>query len=79
MDWLKSMYTSNIDTCSSWRKHHSAKVSLDNLIPGLHFFIPPINKKIEESVEVQYHCMVTIKGTIKFINNKQVLVDVSDQ
>ena len=79
MDWLKSIYASNIDTCSLWSKHNSAKVSLDNLIPGLHFFIPPINKNVEESVEAQYHCMVTNEGTIKFINNKQVLVDESDR
>ena len=53
MDWLKSVCVSNIDTCSSWYKHHFVKILSDTLIPILYSVMPPINKKVA-SVEAQY-------------------------
>ena len=40
--------------------------------------LPPINKKVS-TLEAQHHCMTIIRDTIKFLNEKQVPVDVSDQ
>ena len=45
---------------------------------GIHSVLPPINKKVA-SVEAQYHCMSIIHKTIKFLNENQIHIDVSDQ
>ena len=48
------------------------------MTPGIHSMLPPINKKVA-SVEAQYHCMSIIHKKIKFLNENQIPIDVSDQ
>ena len=78
IDWLNQVSSSNLENCSSWSKHHSAQVALSTVIPGIHSVIAPINKKVA-SVEAQYHCMSIVHKIIKFLNENQNPIDVSDQ
>ena len=48
------------------------------MTPEIHSVIAPINKKVA-SVEAQYHCMSIVHKIIKFLNENQNPIDVSDQ
>ena len=59
-----------------WSSFHSKSSS--ELVPGKHSLMPLINEKVN-TLKAQYHTMNIIKKTIKFTNEGEIPVDVSNQ